>query len=92
MIAGTVSPDLAQCSDLFDLLISQLALAPELHPSIFGLGDPVHLALTANVVLELGNESEDAHDELAGTGGGVDRGVIQNLELTPFSVSSETMR
>ena len=80
MIAGTVSPDSRSVSDLFDLLVSELTLATELHASILGFGDAVHLTFSPNVVLELGNESEDAHDELTRTGRGVDRGVIQNLE------------
>ena len=40
MIAGTVSPDFAQVSDLFYSVVRQLALAPELTPRSFALAIP----------------------------------------------------
>ena len=70
----------AQCPDLLHPLIGEFTLASELHPSVLGLGDAIHLALSPNVVLELSDQGKDAHDELAGTGRGVDRRIIQNLE------------
>src|SRR5262245_62902609 len=45
-----------------------------------GLGDAVHLVLAPYVILELGNQGKDAHDQLAGARRGVDRWVIHDLE------------
>ena len=44
-------------------------------PPFFSLGYPVHLSLPPNIVLKLGNQSEDAHNELARARSGVDRGM-----------------
>ena len=46
--------------------------APEPHASFLGLGDAIHLALMADVVLELCNQRQDAHDQLAGARACVD--------------------
>ena len=54
--------------------------ATELHASILGFRNTIHLTFSPNVVLELGNQGEDAHDELTRTGRGVDRRIIQHLE------------
>jgi hypothetical protein len=70
---------LAQVSNLFHPVLGELALAPKLHAAILRLGNSIHLTLSPDVILEL-NQSEDAHHQLASSGRGVDRRVVQHLE------------
>ena len=51
---------LTQVSNLPHPVIGELALATELHAAVLGFGDAVHLALTPDVVLELGNQGLSA--------------------------------
>jgi hypothetical protein len=39
------------------------------------------LALTANIVLELGNQRQNAHDKLAGARACVNRWIVEHFEL-----------
>ena len=71
---------LAQVSNLFHPVLGELALAPKLHAAILGLGNPIHLTLSPDVILELGDQGQDTHDELAGARRGADRGIIHDLE------------
>jgi integrase len=61
-------------------VVSQFALAAKLHASILGLGDPVHLSFAPDIVLELCNQRQDAHDQLSRAGGRVYRGIIRDFE------------
>jgi hypothetical protein len=77
---GSRVPSPPECFDLSDCFRRQDRLATEPNPFVQGEPDAVHLPLAANVILEFGNESEDAHDELAGARGCVDAWVIDHLE------------
>jgi hypothetical protein len=66
------APILPKRADLIDSLGGELRLGAEPRPPFFSLGYPVHLSLPPNVVLELGDQREDAHNELAGAGGRVE--------------------
>src|SRR5262245_40446078 len=52
---------LAQRPDLLHPLIREFGLASELHASVLGLGNAIPLALTADVILELGNKELRSH-------------------------------
>ena len=54
--------------------------ATELHASILGFRNTIHLTFSPNVVLELGNQRQDPHDELSGGGSRIDRRVIYYFE------------
>src|SRR5262249_2062286 len=58
----------------------QKRLGTKPHALSLGLVDAILLTFAPNVVLELGNQGEDAHDQLAGAGTGVDRGIGNRLE------------
>jgi hypothetical protein len=58
----------------------EFTLPTELHAPILGLSDSIHLPFSPSIILELGNQSKDAHDEFTGAGSGVDRRIIQHLE------------
>ena len=58
-------------------------LRPNLTPRSLALAIP-SICLAADVILELCNQSQDAHDELAGARAGVDRGIIDHLEADAF--------
>ena len=51
-----------------------------------------HLALPPNVILELSNQRQNAHHQLAGARGGVDRGVVDDPERHTLMASSQMMR
>ena len=55
-------------------------LTPEPNTSISGFGDAIHLTFMADVVLEFGNQRQDAHNDLAGARGGIDGWVVDHLE------------
>ena len=71
-ISGTVAP--SALSSLMFCTTSRVknGLGPNLTPSAFGLVDAVLLSLPADVVLKLGDEGQDSHDQLAGARAGVD--------------------
>jgi hypothetical protein len=62
---------------LLDCLNDQERPATETDPTVASVFDAIHLPFSANVVLELSNQRQDAHNKLAGTGAGVDRWVIE---------------
>src|SRR5262245_13732046 len=71
------------CPQFFDLLHNiggQDRLRTKPHPPGLGLVDAVLLALSADVILELGNQREDTHDQLAGARACVDAWVIEHFE------------
>src|SRR6185312_335230 len=78
------APIFPKRADLFDPLGGELRLGAEPRPPFFSLGYPVHLSLPPNVVLKLGNQREDSHNELACAGGRVDRRIVQDLEGNSF--------
>src|SRR6478672_8917423 len=59
----------------------QYRLGSKPNASRLGLIDSILLALAANIVLELGNQRQDAHDKLAGARACIDRGIVEHLEL-----------
>ena len=69
----------------------KLTLAAKFHASVLSLSDAVHLAFPPDVViLEFGNQSENAHNQLANPRRSVDRKGLPDLETV--SASSETIR
>ena len=74
IISGTVFP-------AFRNFLTFLMVATEPHAPILRFGDSVHLPLSADVILELCDQRQDAHDELAGARTCVDWRTIQHLEL-----------
>jgi hypothetical protein len=69
-----------------------LGLPAELHTPISRFGSPVHLSFTLDLIFELGNQRENAHDKLPGAGSGVDGWIVSDFEDHPLSASSEMMR
>ena len=65
MISGTVSE--RRTWYLFHNLVGELGLDAEANAPLLRLGDTIELPLAPNVVLELGDERQDAHHQLAGT-------------------------
>ena len=57
---------LPQFPHLLNLLWDQKGLATKSCSPLSRFLDPIHLPFTANVVLELGDQGQDAHDELSG--------------------------
>jgi hypothetical protein len=70
-----------ELSDLLHHLLSELRLYSEAHSSLLRLGDPIKLALAPDVVLELGDQRQDAHHQLAGPRGGINAWFVDHLEL-----------
>jgi hypothetical protein len=79
-MSGTVVPAFLNFFDLRDSFLCELWFSPELHASIFGFGDAVHLPLSSDVILELRDQRKNAHYELARAGSRVDRRIIRDLE------------
>jgi hypothetical protein len=82
----------SQRLNFFYKVRQELGLPAKLHAPISRFGNSVHLPFTPDVILELGNQRKNAHDELPGAGSGVDGGSSVTLKATSFSASSETMR
>src|SRR4029077_781851 len=74
----------AVCSQGFHFLNygkRQYRLGTEPNASRLGLVDSILLALAADIVLELGNQGQNTHDELAGARACVNRWVVEHFEL-----------
>ena len=84
IISGTVFP--AFLSFLTFWIVSEIrrGLRPKSDAALVSLLDAVHLPLAANVVLELGDEREDAHHKPARARAGVDCRIIEHLEVNSF--------
>ena len=64
------------------------AWGPEPNASRLGLVDSILLAFAADIVLELGNQRQNAHDELAGARACVNGGIVDSTPLCIRSVYS----
>src|SRR6476661_5176351 len=80
MMSGTVAPSARRFCISLTLSGSRRGLRPNFTPRSLALAMP-SISLSPDVILELGNQGKDAHDEFAGAGCGVDRGIIQHLEI-----------
>ena len=80
MISGTRRTVRPKLLDLPHRVEPQKRLGTEPRPLGLGLVDPGLFSLPADVVLKLGDQGKDAHDQLAGACAGVDGGIIDHLE------------
>jgi len=61
-----------------------LGFPAKLHAPISRFGNSVHLPFPPDVILELGNQRKNAHDELPGAGSGVDGWIVTDFKGDPF--------
>ena len=70
-----------QLPNVLHHLLGEFGLNPEANASLLRLGDAIKLPLAPNVVLELGDKRQYAHQQLAGARGGVDAWIVDHFEL-----------
>jgi hypothetical protein len=58
----------------------ELGFPAKLHAPISRFGNSVHLPFPPDVILELGNQRKNAHDELPGARSRVDSGIIGDFK------------
>jgi hypothetical protein len=58
--------------------------------SLLRLGDAIKLPLAPDVILELSDQRQDAHHELAGARRGVDAWIVDHLEIDALGLKAGT--